>query len=227
MADLKDFDKLDMIEQMTILDEIKETKDKSTIPDLLEIYALKKCDQATHEMLYHTLFDLMAGDAEAMTVGLRHPARRVKILAVRRAKKPPVTVILPLLLELLQRDQEPQILEETLRTLAVYDNENLLEKLIPFLFHENEIIIAAAMNALISTGNEEVGAIFIDIINGDENLNNPDKECHISTILAVKHLGRWPDDMAKEFLKAKLNHPNTTFHQAVETALARLDQNLP
>jgi HEAT repeat protein len=220
MDTLKDFDKRDMIEQMMILDEIKETKNKSAIPALLEMFAAKKCDQATHEMLYHTLFDLMIGDADALAMGLRHPAQRVKLLSIRRAKKPAVPAIIPRLMELLYRDQEPQILEETLRTLAAYNNENLLEELIPFLFHDNEVIIAAAMNALISTGNEEVGAILMDIINGDENLADPDKECQISTILAVKHLGNWPDEMAKEFLQAKVNHPDPAFRKAVAAALA-------
>ncbi len=219
MDPLKDFEKLDMIEQMTILDDIKETKNKQAIPTLLELFAAKKCDQATYEMLYHTLFELLEGNTEALTLGLRQPEVWVKLLCIRRAKKPRVDAILPMLLKLLRRDQDPQILEETIRTLAVYNNNDLLEELIPFLFHVNELIIAAAMNALIATGNEEVGAILLDIINGDENLNDPTKECNISTILAVKHLGNWPDDMAREFLQSKIDHPDPAFRQAIETAL--------
>ena len=219
MNDLKNFDKLDMVEQMMILDNIKETEDKQAIPGLMEMYGAKKCDQATHEMLYHTLFALLEGDAEALTAGLQHPEERVKLLAVRRAKKPPLEAILPMLLQLLSRDQEPQILEETIRTLAAYDSDDLLEELIPFLFHDNEVIIAAAMNALVATGNEEVGAILMDIVNGDENLADPERECQISTILAVKHLGKWPDEMTREFLESKRNHPDAAFCQAVEAAL--------
>ncbi len=215
------FEKLDMIEQMTILEEIKETKDKQAIAPLIELYAAKKCDQATHEMLYHTIFSLMKGEAEALTAGLRHPAQRVKLLSIRRAKKPPVAEILPELLDLLSSDQDPEVLEETIRALGQYKDPSLLEELIPFLFHDNEALIAAAMSALVATGNEEVCAILIDLINGDENLDDPDKECHISTILAVKYLGRWPDHSAGEFLQSKLDHPDDAFRHAVEAALSQ------
>jgi hypothetical protein len=67
--------------------------------------------------------------------------------------------------------------------------------------------------------NEEVREILIDLIQGDDNLENPNHECSLATILAVEHLGQFNDERSNSFLLSQQNHQNPAFQTAIQKEL--------
>jgi hypothetical protein len=132
---LNNFAAKDMMEQMVILDEIKNSDQKEAIDELFELLAKKKCDQATHEMIYHTLFDLMNNDADAIIRGIKHPSFRIQLLSIRRSRNSQIASIIPELTNALTNNADLEIIGEIIMTLGSYkDNAALLDTLCPYLF---------------------------------------------------------------------------------------------
>ncbi|MCK5438250.1 MAG: hypothetical protein KAI90_09550, partial [Desulfobulbaceae bacterium] len=70
MSNLSDFLNKDMIEQITILDEIKEAGQTDVIPELSDLLANPTGDLAVDEMIYHTMFDMLDGQDDRIIAGL-------------------------------------------------------------------------------------------------------------------------------------------------------------
>ena len=219
MGILENFVAKDMMEQMVILEEIKEKDQKDAIPELFELLAEKKCDQATHEMIYHTLFDLMKGDEQAIISGIRHPSFRIQLLSIRRCRRSGLSAVIPALSDLLQASSDTEVIGEIIMTLGSYKEPGLIDTLKPYLLHEDASIQSWTMEALAGIETEKVRDILIDLINSDDDLENPDKECGVATILAVEHLAKIDDKEVRDFLLSKQDHPDPAFHRAIAQAL--------
>lgn len=222
MDALKNFTEKDMLEQMVILEEIKETGQKEAIPEMFELLAGKKCDQATHEMLYHTLFELMEGEEEAIKTGISHPSFRVKLLSIRRCRKSGLTSVVPLLIETLQTTTDTEITGEIIMALGSFKDPALINTLRPFLFHPEPSIVSWTMEALAGLEDDLIKEIMMDLIKDDEKLTDQDKECNLSTILAVQYLAKTNDPTCRDFLLANREHPDRAFRKAVKKALESL-----
>ncbi len=215
MDALKNFVEKDMIEQMVILESLKDSREKEAIGELFELLAQKKCDQATHEMIYHTLYDLMENDAAAIINGIQHHSYRVQLLSIRRCRKSQLVSVIPELIDALRQSSNTEITGEIIMTLGSYKDPKIIDILCPYLFYNDPGIVSCTMEALVGMENEEVREILIDLIKGDEYLEDPDQECSLTTILSVEHLGKIKDKRSIDFLAAHQNHPDPLFHKAV------------
>ncbi|MBI5558598.1 MAG: HEAT repeat domain-containing protein [Deltaproteobacteria bacterium] len=222
MGILEKFTEKDMIEQMAILEDTKEAGRKELIPELFELLAAKKCEQATHEMIYHTLFSLMKGDEERIKEGIRHSSYRVQLLSIRCCRKSGMVSVNPELLELLSESDDTAVIGEIIMTLGAFKDPALIDTLCPYLFHPDPTILSRTMEALTGIENEEVRDILIDLINSDENLDSPERECNLATIMAVEHLGRMHDEKSRNFLLSHRNHTDPVFRKAIDKALQLL-----
>jgi HEAT repeat protein len=219
MGVLERFTEKDMLEQMAILEDIKEAGKKELLPELFDLLAEKKCEQATHEMIYHTLSSLMQGDEEKIKEGIRHSSYRVQLLSIRCCRKAVTVSAMPELIELLSESDNTEVIGEIIMTLGTFKDPTLIDILCPYLFHPDPTILSWTMEALTGMENEEVRDILIDLINSDENLDSPEKECNLTTIMAVEHLGRMHDEKSMNFLHSHSNHPDPVFRKAIDKAL--------
>ena len=92
---LKDFAQKDMIEQIICLDEIKESRLVEAIPGLWNLYANPLGDQAVDEMVYHTIFDLLAGREQVTIADVRKHAELHAQELPKQAKIPQAKVERP------------------------------------------------------------------------------------------------------------------------------------
>ncbi|MFH1217796.1 MAG: HEAT repeat domain-containing protein [Pseudomonadota bacterium] len=220
MKELEDFIQKDMMEQIALLDGIKEKGQKEAIPQLLQLLAEKKCEQATHEMIYHTLFSLMEGDTAAIKAGIRHPSHRVQLLSIRRCRKSHLAEAKDELIQTLRESSDTEMTGEIIMTLGSFKDPALIDTLCSFLFHPDPTILSWTMEALTGIETDEIRDILIDLIKGDENLELHNKDCALSTILAVEHLGRIQDRESRNFLLSLENHPNPHLRKAVAKELS-------
>jgi len=150
------FRDLDMIEQIVQLEAIRAEGTVDAIPSLFALYAERACDTAVDEMLYHTLFDLLALDPAATRAGLRHDSPRVRRLCIRRLAKEPVAGGRDALLLRLREEERPDLLAEIIRALEVYADGSLVDDLLPFIEHPDVSVAGLAIQLLAQIGDGRV-----------------------------------------------------------------------
>ena len=229
MDALKDFREKDMIEQITLLDQIRESADVATIPLLFDLYASPVGDQAVDEMVYHTLFDLLAGQHERIKEGLGHSASAVQLLCVRRASEEAAETLKAPLVELLGATHSIELAGEILRALAQYKDATLLDSLLPFLNHEDYTVVAWALRALTSMDEPRVREVLIDLVDSSPEVKGAVATgCDLRIALAVEALAGFGDTAIVDYLIGYIHHANPSFRRVVLSALGTMgDPVLP
>jgi len=145
---LEGFNDKDMILQIVTLDEIKGAGRIDLLPELMNLYATPHADQAVEEVIYHTLFTLLAKAPDAVISGLRHSSERVRQVATRRAGDDRIPAALPILIEQLQITANPESLSAIINALSQFSDPTLAEKITPFVSHADDTVAAFARQAL-------------------------------------------------------------------------------
>ncbi len=152
---LRDFLEKDMIEQITLLEEFKTSGRRDVLPALMDLYATPHADQAVDESIYHALFALLAGDGAAVAVGLRHPAERVRLVAVRRAAEDRMPEAKEILVEQLRTARRPELLAAVIMALGRFDDPGLAGLIAPLIEHGDDMVALEAMQVLVGLKGEE------------------------------------------------------------------------
>ncbi len=221
---LKDFAQKDMIEQITLLDEIKESKQVQAIPGLWELYAHPLGDQAVDEMVYHALFDLLAGQEKELVAGLGHSSEAVRLLCIRRAADAGSPVLKDALVKLLADTGSGELLSEILRALVNYKDSTLIDTFLPFLKHEDYSVVAWAMRGLAELHDNRVRDAFMEMVANSAEAKGTAAGCDLRTALAVENLARFSDGKTTDFLIAFIHHPNPSFRRVVISALSDMGE---
>lgn len=223
---LKDFSKKDMIEQITILDEIKEAKQAEAVPSLLDLYANPLGDQAVDEMVYHTLFDLLAGQEQQIVSGLQHPSTAVQLLCVRRAAEDKSDSVKDALISLLASKTESEFTSEIIRALANYKDPALVDVLLPYLKHEDYAVVAWAMKALADLHDAKVRDALMSMVSSSRDAQDVDAGCDLRTALAIENLAGFAEDATNQFLIGYIHNPNPSFRRVVISSLATVGESV-
>ena len=151
---LKEFAEQDMIEQIVLLDKIKDAGRIDLLPELMALYATPRHDRAVDEIVYHTLFALLGQDQQAVLAALAHPAERVRLVAVRRAGQDQVPGALVILTEQLRTTMGAETLAATITAVCQYADPALTDLIVPFIDHDDEVVAASAMHGLVALHGE-------------------------------------------------------------------------
>ena len=223
---LKDFAQKDMIEQIVCLDEIKESKLVDTIPALWNLYANPLGDQAVDEMVYHTLFDLLAGREQEIIAGLGHESAAVRLMCIRRAADGGSSALKDALVKLLASASENEMIAEVIRALNSYKDAGLTEILLPYLKHEDYSVVAWAMRCLAGIHDLRVRDALMAMVSESREVNKVDVGCDLRTALAVENIANFPDDTTSGFLIGFIHHANPSFRRVVISTLAGMGEEI-
>lgn len=226
MDALQDFRQKDMIEQITLLDQIKESGDAAAIPALFELYANPLGDHAVNEMVYHALFGLLAGQHDRIKEGLNHDSNAVQLLAVRRAAEEAAGALKAPLVALLGKTHSIELAGEIIRALAQYQDATLVDTLLPYLKHEDYTVVAWAMRALINMNTPAVRDILIDLISKSDEVTGRATGCDLRIALAVESLAGFGDEPTIQYLINHIHHANPSFRRVVLTALGSMGEGV-
>lgn len=218
---LKDFTHKDMIEQITILDSIKESHELAAIDPLLDLIATPLGDQAVDEMIYHCLFDLLVGQDDKIISGLEHASEDVQLLCVRSAKDGRSDGVKEALLQLLATTANSNITGEAVQTLVSFKDPNMVDSLLPYLTYEDCTVVAWAMQGLAEMKHPKVRDALISIIKKSDATKEDMVGCQLPTAMAVENLARFDDPETFDFLASFIHHPNPSFRRVVISTLAQ------
>lgn len=223
---LKDFAQKDMIEQIVCLDQIKESKSVDAIPALRDLYANPLGDQAVDEMIYHTLFDLLAGREPEIIAGLGHESEAVRLMCIRRAADGGSATLKEALVTLLAASAGNELVSEIIRALGSYQDGDLVEILLPYLKDEDYSVVAWAMRALAGLNDLRVRDALMAMVAESKEVHNVDAGCDLRTALAVENIANFPDDTTTAFLIGFIHHANPSFRRVIISTLAGMGEDI-
>ena len=224
MEKLKDFARQDMVQQIMLLEEIKDSRELEMIPELMAIYAKPVLDQAVDEILYHNLFELLAGQTGEIASALGGDSPRLQTLAVRRAGEDGQAEVLPSLTTLLHQTTDPEMISEIVRAMGGFRDPSLTGILLPYLPHEDEAVAAWTMNSLVALG-DPVGRVALEsmMTEGAKSVRSSGI-CDLKTAQAIGSIARYADEQAARFLIVHIHHPTPSFRRVVANALVSLGE---
>ena len=221
---LQGFAEKDMIEQITILDDIKESGQTEALPELLELYASPMADQAVDEMVYHTLFEVMSGQSQEIIAGLKHPSARVQTICIRRAGEDGDTSVQPAVVEFLKGCTDPEMTSEVLRTLGGFRDPELTKVISPYIENEDDSVAAWAMHSLVDLGTAQGRAALQDMVKQKAQQTTSDIGCQLKTAQAISSVASYKDEAAADFLVENIHHPVPCFRRVVVSSLAEMGE---
>ncbi len=222
MESLDGFAQKDMIEQIMLLDEIKEQRQVEAIPSLFDLYADPAADSAVDEMVYHTLFELLVGRETEILQGLKHQAARVRLLCIRQAGESASTGAKPVLLEMLKVEQDSDMAGEMIRSLGRFRTADLIDELLPYLNHDDYSVVAWTMQALVGIGGDSAREALKGVVQAGEAGLGAKDICDLRTALAIGNLGHLADEKIISFFVDHIHHLNPSFRRVVINALASI-----
>ncbi|RJX33092.1 MAG: response regulator [Desulfurivibrio sp.] len=217
---LVNFSQKDMIEQITILDEIQANGQHAAVPALFDIYALPLPDVAVDEMVYHALISLLKGQDALILTGLGHSSPRVRLLCIKAAGENRLSAALPRLAEFLQSgSREPELLTETVRALARMDEPEILDILLPYISHQDAAIAGLAMDKAARSGGERGRNALCRYISSVSSDMGTEETLGVG--LAFARLGSFTDDKTVDFLISHIHNRNPTIRKIVHEQLIK------
>ncbi|MCK5544594.1 MAG: HEAT repeat domain-containing protein [Desulfobulbaceae bacterium] len=227
MGALNDFAQKNMIEQITILDEIKGAGQTDVIPELSDLLAHPLGDSAVDEMVYHTLFDMLDGQDDQIVAGLNHKSDKVRLLCIRRAGENAPSSALPVLLDMLEADKDDEdLLGEIIRALGNFKDSALVDKLMPFLESENATVAAWTMQSLLELDGPRVLSSLKNLITERDDDLRKSGGCDLSTASAIQNIAAFTDEDTTTFLVSRIHHPNPMFRKCVLSALTSMGETI-
>lgn len=223
---LKEFSQKDMIEQIMILDELKDAKQVEAVPGLLDLYATPDLDQAVDEMVYYALYELLAGQGALLAGGLGHAAARVRLLCLRRVGADGDAALAPLLLAFLNKEEDPELQAESIRALGMLKDTAIIPGLLPYLRHDNPAVAAFAVQVLGESGAPAGRAALLELIQGNEEAIRASGDCDFLTAQALTNLANFADSETIDFLVARIHHPAPAFRRVVTSVLAGMGKEV-
>lgn len=220
MESWQDFTGKDMIEQIGILEDIRQGRDIASLPALLHLYAEPLCDKAVDEMIYYTIARLLDADTELILGALSQTSPRIKMLAVRKVHEKPFPEAREVLAGMLQSEKDSQLLGEILRALGKYGDEALVDELLPFLEHDDYVVVGWTIEALVCHASPRVGAALLDLAVRHVDEVSDAMDCDLRLAMLIENLGKFPDDAVIAFLVDHIHHPNPTLRRLILSSLA-------
>ncbi len=216
---LDQFCDLDMIDQIVLLESIRDQGDVSAIPSLIALYAERVCDTAVDEMLYHTLFALLALDPAAARAGLAHESPRVRRLCIRCLGKEPVAGGRQALLHRLRQEADAELLAEIIRALEIYGDAAMVDDLLPFVAHPDASVAGLAIQLLARIGDGRVCVRLCNRVARRLAELGPSDDCDLWLGLAIQELRHFRDPEVISLLTRNLRHPNPVVRRLVGETL--------
>jgi len=225
MGVLGDFRQKDMIEQITYLDMVSESKRLEAIPELFELYTAPVGDQAVDEMVYHALYGLLRGETARIVEGLGHNSRALRLLCIRRAAEDGGEALKAPLVAMLDSTDDAELVGEILRALAVFNDSSLRGVFLSFFGHEDDVVAAWAMRGAVACDDPVVRDALISLIDASVEMRGDGSGgCSLRVATAVDNLARFTDDQAIAYFARHIHHPNPSLRSIMNYAFAAMGE---
>ena len=226
MVVLQDFRQKDMIEQITLLEEVRQNRQVEAIPALFDLYLNAIGDQAVDEMVYHALYELLAGQQDEIIEGLSHSSSAVQVLCARRAADEKSSPDLrQALVNSLKDTADADLAGEILRALSSDEDPSLRDIFMSYIGHDEATVAVWAMSALVKyRDSDSRDALLAFIADSEDVRGKGEGGCDLRVAKALESLAYFVEPETIDFLAANIHHPNPSFRSVVNSTLASMGE---
>ncbi len=222
MSALDDFTNRDMIEQITILDEIQSGGQVEAIPALFEIYSSPMADLAVDEMVYHALISLLKGQDKEIFGGFNHPAKRIKMLCIKAAGENAAAGTCDQLQDILENNQDDaELITETIRAIAKLDDPQVADIILPYMDFQDATVVGLVIEKIAVVGGDQGRDALINFIT---KCKQSASDACLGVGIAYSKLAQFGDDTSITFLISHIHTPNPTLRKIVLNQLINIGE---
>lgn len=223
MNALDDFTSRDMIEQITILDEIQSGGQVEAIPALFEIYASPMADLAVDEMVYHTLISLLKGQDKVFFDGLNHPSKRIRMLCIKAAGQNSAAGACEQFNDILKNNQDDtELITETILALTKLDDPKVSDVILPYIDYQDATVVGLVIEKIADIGGDRGRDTLIHFISKCKQ--SASSAC-LGVGIAFTQLAKFADDTSISFLISHIHTPHPTLRKIVLNQLITIGED--
>ena len=218
MVILHDFDKLEFLQKICLLQDIGDNKNFEAAPELFNLYENPLGDDAVDYMVTNTLRELL-GQNEQLTVdGLKYDGLRVKKLCIQLSGEKRFQTAAPLILDMVDREKYADLLREIMVALDELRPPEYLGICRKLIFHPDMTIASLAIESLGSFQDRDSMESLMEIISTGE-ADEQYHECSLVVWKAIETLGGMPGESPLSFLVSKIHHRNPAARRIIHQVL--------
>lgn len=220
MDKLKNFSKKDMVEQITVLEEIKNEKPPEAIPVLMRLCRDDSDMDSIQLIIRDTLRTLLSENEEKAVEGLLSDNMDVQRLCIQICGQNRFKSSISVFQGLADSQQDEVLLFDTLSALSSFGASESVEIFRRYISHPISTISALCIEMVGKCGDvesiEALGAV-VDTAESDELY----EACDISTVNAIEALGSMDHESAISFLVSSIHHRNATARRLIQQELVK------
>ena len=218
MVILHDFEKLEFLQKICLLQDIGDNKNFEAAPELFDLYEKPLGDDAVDYMITNTLRELLGQKEELTVTGLKYDGLRVKKLCVQLSGEKLFHSAAPLILEMVDQDKYSDLLREIMVALDELRPPEYLDICRKLISHPDMTIASLAIEGLGSFQDRDSMESLMDIISMGE-ADEQYHECSLVVWKAIETLGGMPGERPLSFLVSKIHHRNPAARRIIHQVL--------
>lgn len=221
MSILEDFRARSFAEQITILNQIQESRDNSAVPHLFELMKKPLNDTMVDHLVATSLQSLLSYNESIVLGKLRNGDLKEKLLCMNSAAINGFTAAVPLLHEIIEDSTNESLYSDILISLARLKSPESLNIFRKFINYPDELVSTSCIEMLGVFRDTESIEILTSIINNAE-LDDQYEVCTLQAGMAVQSLASIKTEKALSFLVSKIHHRNATLRRRIQDELIKI-----
>ncbi len=216
---LKDFNDMDFVAKIGVLNDIESNKKTEYIPQLFDFFNNPTGDDSIDNILEETLRNVIIHSIEELSNKIKTGNEKEMVFCIKTSARFKINEAIPELLNALKKEIDDKIRYEIIYALAEIKNDSSLEVFRQHVGYKDKIISTLAIEMIGYFKDEESIVKLIGIINDGESEENY-KTCSIETAGAIDALDMFKANNVTMFFVKKIHHKNPTarriIHEKIE-----------
>jgi CheY-like chemotaxis protein len=216
----ENFRKMDMLDQVGLLEEIQLRKDAEAIPGLFELVEKPLRDVAVDYMVTNALRTVLASSEPHVVAGITHPGPLVRRLSILMAGEKGFASALPVLIQALDDPVNTGLTHEILIALSRLKDPGLVRVFRRFIDSPSTTTAALAIE-MVGRYQDAASAEALMAMIRQAEADDEYQECRLTTFMAVGALGQIGGDAALAFAAEMIHHRNPTARRQIQETLVQ------
>ena len=215
---LEGFRERDFLDQITILNDIAGSKDQSALPGLMDLFEKPINDTSIDYMVVNALNAVLSENQDSVIKGLSSNNAGFKTLCIRVAGEYSFTAAIPQLVEMADKESDPDGLLDLLTALSRIKDEKTLPVFRKNLDSSDPLLASLCIEAVGAMKDARSRNQLMEAITSNE-ADDRYEQCDITCWKAIEALTAIGDDDSLSFLARKLHHRNPTARRIITDAM--------
>lgn len=222
---LEGFRDKDFLDQITILNDIAGSKDQAALPGLVDLFENPINDTSIDYMVVNALNAVLSENTESVIQGLSSQNAGFKTLCIRVAGEYSFPDAVPQLIDMAEKESDPDGLLDILTALSRIGNEKALPVFRKNLDSSDPLLASLCIEAVGALKDTDSKDQLMEAVTSNE-ADDRYEQCDITCWKAIESLTAIGDEESLTFLAEKLHHRNPTARRIITDAMIAMGEKI-